>query len=172
MSLILIFQFEYQICAKYTPQSNNLVLISCHASRSSQKPNLGTSNTCKHVSNLRTFQSKWLLINPTFVTFLTDFVPFKEISISPKVQIQIPLNLVEVFFTKLSSSCNNLSFIWLLDCYQISYLLTLLHAENCCTIADKIYSKTKAFLIQFSWKLYNILYHKSRACTPIFIPIQ
>ena len=49
---------------------------------------------------------------------------------------------------------------------------TLLHAESCCTIADKIYSKTKAYLIQFLWNLYSILYHKSRACISNFKPIQ
>ena len=132
------------------------------------KPNLGTSNTCKQVSNLRTFQSKWLQINPIIVTFVADSVPFNEKFISPNVQIQMPWHLVEMWFTKLSSSCKNLSFIWLLDCYQISILPPLLHAENCCTIVDKIHFKTEAFLIQFSWKFYSILYHKSRACTPIF----
>ena len=71
--------------------------------------------------------------------------------ISPKVQIQVPRNLVEMCFTKLSSRCKNLSFIWPLDCYQISIFPPLLHAKNCCTIADKIHSKTKASLIQFSW---------------------
>ena len=75
-------------------------------------------------------------------------------------------------FTKSSSICKNLGFIWLLDCYQISILLPLLHAENCCTIADKIYSKTKASLIQFSWNFNIISYHKSRACIPNFKPIQ
>jgi hypothetical protein len=65
-----------------------------------------------------------------------------------------------------------LSFIWLIDCYQILIIPPLLHAENYCTIANKIYSKTKAFLIQFSWHLCSILYHKSRACIPNFKPIQ
>ena len=36
----------------------------------------------------------------------------------------------------------------------------------------KIHSKTEAFLIQFLWNFYSISYHKSRACTPIFMPIQ
>jgi hypothetical protein len=121
---------------------------------------------------LRTFQSKWLQIYPMNVTFLSDFVSFKEKCIFPNVQIQMPRNLVKMWFTKLSSSCKNLSFIWLPDCYQILILPPLLYAENCCTIADKIYSKTEAFLIQFSWNLYSILYHKSRACTPNFKPIQ
>jgi hypothetical protein len=75
-------------------------------------------------------------------------------------------------FTKSSSSCKNLSFIWLLDCYQISNLPPLLYAKNCCTIADKIHSTTEAPLIQFSWNLYSILYHKSRACVPNFKSIQ
>jgi hypothetical protein len=121
---------------------------------------------------LRTFQSKWLQIYPINATFLADSVPFKENFISPNVQIQIPWNLVKMCFTKLSSSCKNLSFIWLLNYYQISILPPQLHAENCCTIADRIYSKTEAFLIQFSWNFYNILYHKSRACIPNFKPIQ
>ena len=121
---------------------------------------------------MRTIQSKWLLINPIDVTFLTDSVPFKEISIYPNVQIQIPQNFVEMWFNKLYSICKNLSFILLLDCYQISILLPLLYAENCCTIADKIYYKTKVSLIQFSWNLYRILYHKFRACIPNFKPIQ
>ena len=68
--------------------------------------------------------------------------------------------------------CKNLSFIWLLDCYQILILSPLLHAENSCTIVDKIYSKTEASLIQFSWNLYSILYHKSRVCIPNFKWIQ
>jgi hypothetical protein len=136
------------------------------------KPNLGTSNTCKHDSNLRTFQSKWHQIYPINVTFLADSVPFKEKFISPNVQIQISRNLVNMWFTKLSSSSKNLSFIWLLDCYQISILPSLLYAKNCCTIANKIYSNTEAFLIQFSWNLYSILYHKSRACIPNFKPIK
>jgi hypothetical protein len=80
--------------------------------------------------------------------------------------------LVEISFTKSSSSCKNLIFIWLLDCYQISILPPLLHAENCCTIADKIHSKTEASLIQFLWNLYSFLYHKTRACIPNFKPIQ
>ena len=65
-----------------------------------------------------------------------------------------------------------MSFIWLLDCYKISIFPPLLHAENCCTIADKIHSKTKASLIQFSWNLCNILYHKSRSRIPNFKPIK
>jgi hypothetical protein len=77
-----------------------------------------------------------------------------------------------MWFTKSSSSCKNLRFIWHIDCYQISNLPPLLHAENCCTIADKMYSKAEASLIQFSWNLYSILYHKSRACMPNFMPIQ
>ena len=56
------------------------------------KPKLGTSNTYKHDSNLRTIQSKGLLINPIIVTFLADSVPFKEISITPNVHIQMPQN--------------------------------------------------------------------------------
>jgi hypothetical protein len=118
---------------------------------------------------LRTFQSKWLLINQIIITFLADFVPFKEKYISPNVQAQIPQNLMEMCFTKSSSSCKNLSFIWLLDCYQNSILPPLLHGENCCTIADKIHSKTEASLIQFSWNFYSISYDKSRACKPIFM---
>jgi hypothetical protein len=84
----------------------------------------------------------------------------------------MPWNLVEMWFTKSSSNCKNLSFIWLLDCYQISILPPLLHAENCCTIAYKMYSKTEASLVQFLWNLYSILYHKSRACIPNFKSIQ
>jgi hypothetical protein len=82
-------------------------------------------------------------------------------------------NLVETCFIKSSSSCKILDFIWLLDCYLISILPPLLHAENYYTIADKIYSKTEASLIQFSWNLH-ILYHKYkyRACIPNFKPIQ
>ena len=75
-------------------------------------------------------------------------------------------------FTKSSSSCKSLGFIWLLDCYQISILAPLLYAENCCTMADKIYFKTEAFLIQFSWNLYKILLHKSRACIPNLKAVQ
>ena len=131
------------------------------------KSNLGTSNTCKHVSNLRTFESMWLLINPIIITFLADYVPFNEKSISPNVQIQMPQNSVKMCFTKLYSSCKKLIFILLLDCYHILNLPPLLHAENCCTIVDKIHFKTEASLIQFSWNLYIILYHNSRACTPI-----
>jgi hypothetical protein len=112
------------------------------------------------------------LINLIDATFLADSVLFKEKSISPNVQIQTPQNLVEMCFTKSSSSCKNLSFIWHLDCYQISILSPLLHAENCCTIADKIHSKTETSLIQFSWNSYNNLYHKSRACILNFKPIQ
>ena len=84
----------------------------------------------------------------------------------------MPRNLVEMWFTKSSSSCKNLSFIWLLDCYQISILPPLLHAENCCTIADNIYSKTKVSLIQFSWDFYRIFYDKCTACIPNFKPFQ
>ena len=121
---------------------------------------------------MRVFQSKWLLFNPIIVTFLADSVPFKEKCISPNVQTQMPRNLVEMCLTKSSNICKNLGFIWLLDCYQILILPPLLHADNCCTIADKIHSKTEASLIQFSWNLYRILYHKSRACMPNFKPIQ
>ena len=32
----LDLHLEYQMCAKYTPQLNDLVLFACHASRSSQ----------------------------------------------------------------------------------------------------------------------------------------
>ena len=84
----------------------------------------------------------------------------------------MPRNLVEMWLTKSSSSCKNLSFIWLLDFNQISHLPTLLHAKNYCTMADKIHSKTKASLIQFSWNFNIISYHKSRACIPNFKPIQ
>jgi hypothetical protein len=136
------------------------------------KTNLGTSTTYKYIFNLRTFQLKWLLINPIIVIFLADSVPFKEKCISPNVQTQMPRDLVKMCFTKSSSSCKYLGFIWLLDCYQIPILPPLLYAKNWCTIADKIYSKTKASLIQFLWNLYNILYHKSRACIPNFKPIQ
>jgi hypothetical protein len=118
------------------------------------------------------FQSKWLQIYPINITFLADSVPFKEKCISPNIQIQMPWNLVEMFITKSSSSCKNLSFIWHLNCYQILILPLLLHAKNCCTIAYKMYSKTEASLIQFLWKLYSILYHKSRACIPNFKWIQ
>ena len=103
---------------------------------------------------------------------MADSVPFNEKFISPNVQIQMPWNLVEMWFTKLYNSCKNLSFIWLLDCYYISILPPLLHAKNCCTIADKIHSKIEASLIQFSWNSCSILYHKSRACIPNFKPIQ
>jgi len=65
-----------------------------------------------------------------------------------------------------------LSFIWLLDCYKISILPPVLHAENFCTIADKIYSKTKVSLIQFSWDFYRIFYDKCTACIPNFKPVQ
>jgi len=77
-----------------------------------------------------------------------------------------------MFFTKSSSSCKNFSFIWFLDCYQISILPPLLHAENCCTIADKIHSKTRVSLIQSSWNFYSIFYHKCTACIPNFKPFQ
>ena len=135
----LDLQLEYQICAKYTPQSNDLALFACHASRSIQKPNWGTSTTYKHISNLRTFQSKWLLNNPINVTFLADSVPFKEKFISPNVHFPMPQNFVEMCVTKSSSSYKKWCLIWLLDCYQISNLAPLLHAENFCTIANKIY---------------------------------
>jgi hypothetical protein len=121
---------------------------------------------------LRTFQSNWLQIYPINVTFLADYVPFKEKFLFPNVYIHMPWNLVKMCLTKSSSSCKNLSFILLLDCYQISNLPPLLHAENCCTIADKIHSKTEASFIQFLWNLYIISYHKSRACIPNFKPIQ
>ena len=121
---------------------------------------------------MSTFQSKWLLTKLIIITFLTDFVPFKDKSITPNVQIQILWNLVKMCFTKLFSSCKNLSSVWLIDCYQISIHPPLLHAKNWCTIADKIYSKTKASLIQFSWNFNIISYHKSRACIPNFKPIQ
>jgi hypothetical protein len=84
----------------------------------------------------------------------------------------MPWNLVEMCITKSSSSYKNLSFIWLLDYYQISILPPLLHAENYCTIAYKMYSKIIAFLVQFSWNFYSISYHKFRACIPNFKPIQ
>ena len=77
-----------------------------------------------------------------------------------------------MWFTKSSSSCKNLSFIWLLDCYHISILPPLLHAENCCTIADKIYSKTEVSLIQFSWSFYSIFYDNCTVCIPNFKPFQ
>ena len=116
------------------------------------KTKLGGSITYKHVFNLRTFQSKWLLINLVIVTFLIDYVHLKDKCITLNVQIQIPRNLVEMCFTKYSSICKNLSFIWFLDCYQILYLPTLLHAENCCTIADKITPKPK-HLLSNSYKI-------------------
>jgi hypothetical protein len=84
----------------------------------------------------------------------------------------MPWNLVDMCITKSSSSCKNLSFIWLLYCYQILILPPLLHAENCCTKADKMHSKTEASLIQFSWNFYSIFFHKCRACIPNFKPIQ
>jgi hypothetical protein len=77
-----------------------------------------------------------------------------------------------MWFTKSYSNCKNLRFIWHPDCYQISNLPPLLHAENRCTIADKMYSKVKASLIHFSWNFYSILFHKCRACIPNFKPIQ
>jgi hypothetical protein len=77
-----------------------------------------------------------------------------------------------MWFTKSYSNCKNLRFIWHLDCYQISNLPPLLHAENCCTIADKMHSKTEASLIQFSWNFYSIFFHKCRACILNFTPIQ
>jgi hypothetical protein len=77
-----------------------------------------------------------------------------------------------MWFTKSSSICKNLRFIWHLDCHQISNLPPLLHAENCCTIADKMHSKTEASLIHFSWNFYRIFFHKCRACIPNFKPIQ
>jgi hypothetical protein len=77
-----------------------------------------------------------------------------------------------MWFTKSYSNSKNLSFIWHLDCYQISNLPPLLHAENCCIIADKMYSKVEASLIQFSWNFYSIFFHKCRACMPNFKPIQ
>ena len=80
--------------------------------------------------------------------------------------------MVEMCFTNLSSSCKNLRFIWFLDCYQISILPPLLHAEICCTIADKIHSKTEVSLIQFSWNFYSIFYDKCTACIPNFKPFQ
>jgi len=80
--------------------------------------------------------------------------------------------LVEMSFTKSSSSCKNFSFILLLDCYQISILPPLPHAEICCTIADKIHSKTEVSLIQFSWNFYSIFYDKCKACMPNFKPFQ
>ena len=43
---------------------------------------------------------------------------------------------------------------------------------NCCTMVDKIHSKTEVSLIQSSWNLYRILHHKSRECIPNFRPIQ
>ena len=84
----------------------------------------------------------------------------------------MPWNLVEMCITKSSSSCKNLIFIWLLDYYQISNLSSLLHAENYCIMADKMYSKIIAFLVQFPWNFYRISYHKSRACIQNFKPIQ
>jgi hypothetical protein len=84
----------------------------------------------------------------------------------------MPWNLVEMCFTKSSSNCKNSNFFWLLDCYQISNLPPLLHAKNCCTIADKMHSKTEASLIQFSWNFYSIFFHKCRACILNFKPIQ
>jgi len=77
-----------------------------------------------------------------------------------------------MWLTKSSSSCTNLSFIWLLDCYQISILPPLLHAENCCTIADKIHSKTEVSLIQFSWNFYRIFYDNCKVCIPNFKSFQ
>ena len=78
----------------------------------------------------------------------------------------------EDVITKSSSISKNLGFIWLLDCYQILILPPLLHAENCYTMADKIHSKTKASLTQFSWNFYRISYHKSRSCIPNLKSIQ
>ena len=77
-------------------------------------------------------------------------------------------NLVEMWFTKSYSICKNFSFFWILDCYQISILRALLHAENCCTIADKIHSKTEVSLIQFLWNFYSIFYDKCTACIQNF----
>ena len=73
-----------------------------------------------------------------------------------------------MWLTKSSSSCQNLSFFWLLDFYRISILPPLLHAENCCTIADEILFKKEAFLIQLSWNFYSIFYDKCTACIPKF----
>ena len=114
-----------------------------------------SSTICKDDSNLRTFQFKWLKINPIFVTFLTDFVLLKEYIKSLKVQVELPQNFVEMCDTKSYSSHKNLSFNAFLDCYQISHLHSWVHAENCCTCIDKIHSKTKVFLIIFSWNLYS-----------------
>jgi len=77
-----------------------------------------------------------------------------------------------MWFSKSSSSCKNFSIIWLIYCYQISFLPSLLHAEICCTIADKIHSKTEVSLIQFSWNFYSIFYDKCTACIPNFKPLQ
>ena len=77
-----------------------------------------------------------------------------------------------MWFSKSSSSCKNFSIIWLIYCYQISFLPSLLHAEICCTIADKIHSKTEVSLIQFSWNFYSIFYDKCTACIPNFKPFQ
>ena len=68
---------------------------------------------------MRTFQFKWLKINPIFVTFLTDFVLLKEYIKSLKVQVELPRNFVEMCDTKSYSSHKNLSFQTFLDCYQI-----------------------------------------------------
>ena len=104
--------------------------------------------------------------------FSGRFCTLQKKCISPNVQKQMPRNLVEIWFTKSSSSYKKLGFIWLLYSYQILILPPLLYAKNCCTIADKIYSKTEASPIQFSWNLYIILYHKSRACILNFKPIK
>ena len=121
---------------------------------------------------MRTFQFKWLKINPTFVTFLADFVLLKEYIKSLKVHVELPQKFVEMCGTKSSSSHKKLSFNAFLDCYQISHLHSWVHAENCCTCIDKIHSKTKVFIIIFLWNLYSNYYHKCRACIPNFKPIQ
>jgi len=84
----------------------------------------------------------------------------------------MPRNLVEMWFTESSSSCKNLIFFWLRDCYQISVLPPLLHAEICCTIAEKIHSKNEVSLIQFSWNFYSIFYDNCTTWIPNFKPFQ
>ena len=92
-----------KMSAKNTSQSNDLVPL--HVMLLSQfKSNLWLSTSCKHISNLSAFQSLWLLIILVFVTFLADSELLNIKSITPKVQIQWPWNLVAMCFNKYSRS--------------------------------------------------------------------
>ena len=77
LSLILIFNLSTQ----YVPSIhlNQMALYSLLIMLlAKSKLNIGASNTYKYDSNLRTFQSKWFMINPINVTVLADFVLLKE----------------------------------------------------------------------------------------------